>query len=315
VADAQGDEAKRVGVLGASSLVGECLLPLLTGAGRLVLAFSRNAEGQAHGDGVTWQQLPLTKSITVTEPSGGNLKVTPYWICVAPIWVLPEHFALLEAHGVRRVVVLSSTSLFTKDDSSDPQEQAVALRLAEAEAQVQAWAQSRGVGWVILRPTLIYGFGRDKNISEIARFIRRFGFFPLFGKANGLRQPVHAANVATACLGALHAACATNRAYNISGAESLPYREMVARIFAALGRRTRMLTVPMWIFGMAITLVRFLPRYRQWSVAMAERMNHDLVFDHRDAIRDFGFTPRAFVLEARDIPANKLRPQKSRLSH
>ena len=99
---------------------------------------------------------------------------------MAPIWVLPEHFALLDAHGARRVVALSSTSRFTKSGSSDSQEQSVAERLAEAEARLQAWAEARGVEWVVLRPTLIYGLGRDKNIVEIARCIRRFGFCLLY---------------------------------------------------------------------------------------------------------------------------------------
>ncbi len=65
----------------------------------------------------------------------------------------------------------------------------------------------QGVEWVILRPTLIYGHGRDKNITEIARFIRRFGFFPLLGKANGLRQPIHVEDVAEACFAALRISC------------------------------------------------------------------------------------------------------------
>lgn len=47
-------------------------------------------------------------------------------------------------NGTQRVVALSSTSRFTTDDSSDPEEQAVARRLAEAEARVQAWAENRG---------------------------------------------------------------------------------------------------------------------------------------------------------------------------
>ena len=69
----------------------------------------------------------------------------PYWICLAPIWVLPDYFALLEACRVRRVVVLSSTSRFTKIDSGDVAENIVAARLIEGEAQVQAWAASRGI--------------------------------------------------------------------------------------------------------------------------------------------------------------------------
>jgi uncharacterized protein YbjT (DUF2867 family) len=292
---------KRVGVLGASSLVGVCILPKLADAGWLVTAFSRSAADQQPCKGVTWRLLPLRQSSDAAEPTAVSMQVTPSWICVAPIWVLPDYISLLEAQGARRVVVLSSTSRFTKDDSSDPQEQAIALRLAEAEAQVQAWAQSHGVEWVILRPTLIYGLGRDKNISEIARFIRRFGFFPLFGKATGLRQPVHSADVAAACVAALQMPGNANQAYNISGGESLRYSDMVVRIFAAVGRRPRLLTVPLWIFRLATAEMRLLPRYRQWSFAMAERMNRDLVFDHSDAVRDFGFNPRAFALAPEDV--------------
>lgn len=291
----------RIGVLGATSFVGASLLPLLTNAGAQVTAFSRQAIGRL-GNGVEWHQLPLSALPSALAPSlesEGNL---PFWVCVAPIWVLPDYFSLLDAHGARRVVVLSSTSRFTKEGSTDTKEQAIAQRFADAEARVREWAESRGVEWVILRPTLIYGLGLDKNISEIALFIRRFGFFPVFGKANGLRQPIHAADVAGACQAALRPPFAANRVYNISGGETLPYRDMVARIFTALGRRPRLLTVPLWAFSLAVTVLRRLPRYRQWSPAMAERMGRDLVFDHAEAARDFGFKPRPFLLTPVDLP-------------
>jgi len=44
-----------------------------------------------------------------------------------------------------------------------------------------------------------------------------------------------------------------------------------------------------------------LRRYRQWSTAMAERMNRDMVFDHAEATRDLNFKPRAFVLSPEDV--------------
>lgn len=292
----------QVGVLGATSLVGESLLPLLTQAGCRVTGYSRRAARPA-GDGVMWRRLPTSSLPSSLAPLSGGEGDLPLWICVAPIWMLPEHFTLLEEHGARRLVALSSTSRFTKDDSTDPEEQAVARRLTEAEAHVQAWAENRGVEWVVLRPTLIYGLGRDKNIAEIVRFIRRFGFFPLFGKANGLRQPIHAADVAGACVAALRAPAAANRAYNISGGETLTYRDMVGRIFTALGRAPRLLTVPLWVFGLAVAILRCLPRYRQWTTAMAERMNRDLVFDHAEAAQDLGFKPGAFELAQGDLPA------------
>jgi hypothetical protein len=59
-------------------------------------------------------------------------------------------------------------------------------------------------------------------------------------------------------------------------------------------------SVPLWFFSMALTVLRLLPHYRQWSTAMAERMGRDLLFDHSDAARDLDFKPRAFVLGTED---------------
>jgi nucleoside-diphosphate-sugar epimerase len=285
--------SEKVGLLGATSLVGERLISLLRGSGVQVHAFSQMPQA-SKGDGLFWRRL------SGADPSHSDL--IEHWLCVAPIWVLQEHFTMLQSSGARRVVVLSSTSRFTKTESPDGAEKAVAARLIEGEESLKAWAAGKEVEWVILRPTLMYGLGRDKNITEIARFIRRFGFFPLLGRANGLRQPVHVEDVAVACVAALGSPAAVNRAYTISGAEIVPYREMVCRVFAALHRSPRLLTIPFAVFSIAVACLRLLPRYRHWSVAMAERMNSDLVFDHSDAIRDLGFSPRPFRLFREDLP-------------
>jgi nucleoside-diphosphate-sugar epimerase len=283
----------RIGLFGATSLVGKFLIPLLINAGARIFVFSRHSIEHI-GDDIALRNL--------SDSGSANTDQLSHLICLAPIWVLPEYFPLLEASGVRRVVALSSTSRFTKVDSGDAAETAVAARLIEAEERFVAWAKSCGVDWVILRPTLIYGLGHDKNISEIARFIRRFSFFPVFGHAQGLRQPIHARDVAAACLSALQTPDAANHCYNISGGETLAYRDMVGRVFDALGSPPRLLSVPFWAIHLTVNLLRCLPRYRHWSAVMAERMNRDLVFDHSDAARDLGFKPVGFTLKTEDLP-------------
>ena len=272
-------------------MVGESLLPLLRNAGKQVIAFSRRRLNQVE-DGIAWHS-------PIADPGVGD--VIPNWVCLAPIWTLPDYFSLLERCGARRVVALSSTSRFSKYESNNLAERALAQRLEDAEARLRTWAEGRHIEWTILRPTLIYGRGRDKNLSEIARLIRRFGFFPLLGQGLGLRQPIHVRDVAAACYLALSNANTRNRDYNISGAETLPYREMVSRVFAALGRRPRFLVVPLGIFKLALIVLKLLPRYRHWSVAMAERMNRDLVFDHSDAVKEWGYSPQQFQLTAEDF--------------
>lgn len=289
-----------VGVVGATSFVGTCLLQQLISHGMPVVAFSRR-QIQPPSDNIEWRKL--TTNFSSVQTISDNKIV--HWISLAPIMTLPNYFNLFEAYGVQKIVALSSTSRFTKENSSDPNEQILAKEFAVAEANLQSWAEKKGVEWVVLRPTLIYGFGRDKNIGEITHFIQRFGFFPVFGKAVGLRQPVHVQDVAKACLATLQTPVAANCSYNISGAEILTYRAMVSRVFSALGKRPRLLSIPLWMFSVAVILLRSLPRYRKWSSAMAERMNYDMVFDHSNAKKEFSFESRPFVLSSEDVPVNK----------
>ncbi|MBA3754903.1 MAG: NAD(P)-dependent oxidoreductase [Nitrosomonas sp.] len=288
---------QQVGLLGATSLVGECLLQQLIQNHCHITAFSRNPVTQIHPQ-ITWQQLN-----TINPGKVDAEKKIPVWLCVAPIWVLLEYFDLLLAYGVRRIVVLSSTSRFTKSTSFDGSERKIAFQLIKGEELVQTWATSHGIEWIILRSTLIYGYGRDKNVAEIAQFIRRFGFFPVFGSANGLRQPIHVEDVASACFYALSTLNLTNRSYNLTGGETLPYREMVKRVFEALDRTPRLFTVPLWFFRMATWGLRWLPRYQHWTAAMAERMNQDLIFDSLDTKQDLNFSPRSFKLTTEDLPS------------
>ena len=308
--------AEAAGVLGATSFVGQLVLARLqpsrhqssqlqaslldesagmsgttaTSAVSPVFAFSRRAATSAAA-GIHWQQLPVS-------PGAWHASI-PHWIAVCPLWAVPEHFALLEAAGARRLVALSSTSRFTKRDSAAAADRAIAARLAAAEDEVLDWARAHGIAATILRPTLIYDGIHDRNVAAIAGFIRRFGFSPLAGAAAGLRQPLHADDVAAACLAAI--GCDGLRdAYELSGGETLPYHEMVSRIFAWLDRPPRLARIPLPLVRAALPVANLLPGLASMAT-MAVRMNEDLVFDHAAAARDFGFQPRSFALPLRHV--------------
>ena len=295
-----GGHGRRIAVLGADSLVGRRLLPLAVAAGWNVRAFSRSAATvaarAAASTGVSWSQLDGAGQ------AAGNEAVA-CWVSLCPLWALAERLPWLESHAPERLVALSSTSRFTKLSSADRSDRDLAARLAAAEETVAAWASARGVAATLLRPTLVYDGLHDRNVAVIAAFIRRWGWFPLVGEASGLRQPVHTDDVATACLAALSAE-SLEPAYELSGGETLPYREMVRRVFLALGRPARFVTLPAWGVRRAMPLVRLLPRFRHLSTAMFERMDVSLAFDHSRATRDLGFQPRGFALSIADRPVH-----------
>jgi nucleoside-diphosphate-sugar epimerase len=280
-----------VGVIGASSFVGAHVLAILAREGVRTIAWSRRS-----GPSPSTCQWAVYGEDIVAGP-------IRTWLCMAPIWSLPEHFDLIARCGGSRIVALSSTSRYTKLASRHSDDATLARRLIDGETVLRDWAAAHNATWTVLRPTLIYGDGRDKNIAEIARFIRRFGFFPLFGRASGMRQPIHVADVAHAVCAAALAPAAEGAAYNISGGETLTYRAMVERVFARCGRRAIAPSIPMPVFQAAVGVVRVIPRYRHWSAAMAERMNIDMAFDHSAAATDFGFAPRPFDLMDGDLPA------------
>lgn len=270
-------------VLGATSLIGTFLMERLQADGHEPMGLSRRPPG---GD-ACWIDADL-KGEDLAEQLPGAATV----FSLSPIWLLPAVLPLLKARGMKRLVAFSSTSRFTKETSPEPSERAVAKALADAEAAVEAFCAQHGVAWTILRPTLIYAEGRDGNVSRLAGLIRRFKVLPLSGAGEGLRQPVHADDLAAGAIAAATAPAAFDRAYALVGGETLPYREMARRVFEGLGRRPTILVLPPWLFGLLLTLAR--PFFPGATAAMGARMSQDLTFDASDAVRDFGWAPRDF---------------------
>ena len=275
--------ASPVLVLGATSLIGEFLLARLNAAGIEPISLSRRPPT----DDVCWVDGDLADPNLVDE-----LPDIATVFSLSPIWLLPQALPALKARGMVRLVAFSSTSRFTKQDSPEVSERAVAKSLAEAEAQVEAFCAANDVAWTILRPTLIYVEGHDANVSRLASLIRRFKVLPLSGKGEGLRQPVHAGDLADGAIAAAKAAAAHDKAYDLVGGETLTYRVMAERVYAGLGRRPAILSLPPWLFRLLLTLAR--PFYPGATATMGDRMAQDLTFDDTAARRDFGWKPRDF---------------------
>lgn len=275
---------RKIGVIGGNSLVGKYVTQLVAEEDECI-AFTRQTLPAPTGN-LQWK--PFQDLID------GNVEALDGVICVSHIWIAPNLVKPLKALGARKIVAISSTSRFTKTDSGSEKERALARQLEESEDRLMHFARAAGLTYVILRPTLIHGDRIDKNVAEIGRAIERFRFFPVFGRAEGLRQPIHAQDVAQACVLAFNSEEAQNKAYNITGSETLTYREMVRRIFAKRALRPIVLSVPIWSFRLAAAVLRRLPRFRNLTVDMALRMNENLIFSNADARRDFGFNPSGF---------------------
>jgi nucleoside-diphosphate-sugar epimerase len=270
-------------VIGATGLVGGYLLEQLIRRGERPYALSRTRQERTDAD---WLVGDLTKPETLTFPAFATL------YCTADAILLAQVLERLFSPALKRVVVFSSTSVLTKLDSEVAEERMGLGRLAGAEQTIAGSCGRQNIGWTILRPTLIYAEGRDVNITPLSRLIRRFGFMPLVGDARGLRQPVHAEDLAIGAIDAATAPAAANKFYSLPGGETLAYREMIGRIFDGMNLPRRMINVPAPIWRAAFLVAK--PLFPSANVAMGIRMMKDMTFDATPAMKDFGWKPRTF---------------------
>jgi GT2 family glycosyltransferase/nucleoside-diphosphate-sugar epimerase len=288
--DAKKADVEEVWVFGATSPVGGCLLPRLLAAGHRVRAFSRNPEKHsvAGGPSLIWHAMDIAAD--QIPGCGGRPAVV---IHLAPLYLLPGHLDRLLAAGMERLIAFGSTSVFTKRNGTAG-EVKLAEQLAGAEREIEVKCGAAKKSWAIFRPTIVYGAPRRGGIAFLSRFARRFGFIPVIGSANGLRQPVHVDDLARACLSLLDSGPGWNRAYDLGGGETLSYREMLVRIFRKLDRPVRILRIPEKTFMLLLLFVRWLPAYRGLNIEMARRMERDMCFASTEAHEAFGYQPRPF---------------------
>ena len=275
---------KRAVILGAGGIIGPYLLERLIRAGYTVDCLSRR-QAPSPRSGARWI------TIDVTTPGAWRCRPETIVFSILPLWLLPPVLPHLSA--ARQIIAFSSTNVLTKIDSADRHERALAQRLRKAEHDLATYCEESNLLWTILRPTLIYGGGRDRNISEIATFIRRFGVFPIASPARGLRQPVHADDLAVAAVAAIDKKAAWNTALNLPGGETLTYHEMVRRVFHAMGRKPVIVPLPERLLSVGAKVFRSLA-LAGYGPEVFRRMNRDLVFDDARARTILGYAPRPF---------------------
>lgn len=232
-------------VYGGSGAVGGFLLKRLSADGFDVLALSRRG-GQAELPGLQWRLGSLEQASALDDALQG---FAPAVICSAgPLDAFVDWLARRPPSAGTRVLALSSLSASWKLDSPQPAERALAQRLCDAERALFELCAQAEASVCVLRAGLIHGAGVDRSLSPLLRLARRLRVLPWPRAARGLRQPVHADDVARALLAAAardwrnQAAAAP---LQLPGPEALDFASMLRRSFACETPSPRLLCLPM----------------------------------------------------------------------
>lgn len=255
-----GGAAMTIHLFGAATPTGDALRALARASQPecLVQPYSRTGSSMARAD--------LADPLGFEPAASQDRDV---WVSFAPIWLLAPFLEVLrqqrpeQLQRLRGLVACSSSSALTKRFATNHFDRQLVVRLQEAELQLQQSCRALQIPLTILRPTLIYGSSGhwgDRNLSRLVALMRRLPLLPL-PASSGLRQPIHASQLAAVALQQATAMVrrelpSGSRVHVLGGDEQLSYAAMVRQLQQALpardrARRCRVLELPDRLFFLA----------------------------------------------------------------
>ncbi|MFM7449786.1 MAG: NAD-dependent epimerase/dehydratase family protein [Leptolyngbyaceae cyanobacterium] len=189
--------------------------------------------------------------------------------------------SLQQAQQTPRLIVVGTTGVYSQYNQYSSVYQTLEQRLATYEGS-----------YCLLRPTMIYGSHRDKNLHKLIRFCHRYGFFPMFGTGECLLQPIHAEDLATA-LFAVWQDPAIQGTYDLSGGSVVSFKQLLKLVERLINKPIRVLQLPLnigiWLASLSEALLQTRSPIRQEQIL---RLQEDKAYSHDRAAQDFNFYPR-----------------------
>jgi uncharacterized protein YbjT (DUF2867 family) len=274
----------KIFVTGATGFTGSHVVPLLLRDGYEVRCLYRGTSDRSllSSPEIEW----VFGDVSETESLSAAMQGSEALVNIASLGFGHADSIIRAAQnaGIQRAIFISTTAIFTQLNASSKR-----VRLAAEQA-----IETSGLQYTILRPTMIYGSPRDRNMWRLIRFMRYSPIVPVFGDGKYLQQPVHVDDVAAAILGCLKSDRTVGKSYNIAGKYPQTYNEVVDTIARQLKKRVWKMHIPA---KPVVSLLGFFERLHIPFPIKSEqvlRLNENKDFSYAEAQRDFGFSPLAF---------------------
>jgi NADH dehydrogenase len=289
-------------VTGASGFVGSHTVPALLAAGHRVVALVRDP---ASSETLMGRLDPIqrgaveTRTGDVTAPA--SLPTVLEGVdAVVHLVAVPRDFRngadlrLVNTEGTRNVVTAMGAAgvrrlihIGAMGVEDDP-----ALHYASSKAKAEALVAAADLDWTILKPSLQFGAG-DGFFNIIADLVRLSpGIVPVPGRGDSRFQPIHVGDVARAIVASLADPTTIGATADVGGPRYWTYREIMAEVLRALGKRRAILPMPVPL----ISLVARISEAIHLPFPVATDQLRQLRLDNIGALdavpSRFGFTPR-----------------------
>lgn len=189
-----------------------------------------------------------------------------------------------EKMQVKRSIFVSTTGIFTK---LNPDSKGIRIK---AEGLIK----ESSLDYTIIRPTMIYGTPKDRNMWRLVNQLKRLPVLPILGTGTYLQQPVYVKNLASVIINAYESTVSIKKAYNISGAKPLTYNDVVDITGKVLGKKVIKIHIPMQLSYHLLKMYEKISKKPKLKAEQVLRLNENKDFSHEDAKKDLGYIPLTF---------------------
>lgn len=157
-------------------------------------------------------------------------------------------------------------------------------------------------GGTVLRPTMVFGQGRDRNVSRLIRNRRRWRIPFQVGDGRRLVQPLHVDDLVS--LVACHARAPAPGLYEVGGDEAVPASEILLMIDELLALRMPPLSIPVGCMG----LMGLMLRAAGFRADQVRRLQEDKTVDVMLASKTFDWWPSPLAIRLEQAVRETIGP-------
>lgn len=249
---------KRIVITGAAGFVGMHMVPYLIQEGYAVTALVKNKSEK--------KKIPLESKVMVVnlskkgdwqrELKGNDLIVhlaaqisaktsTPF--IKNNVVATKNLIRAAKLSKISQIVLFSSAAV-------------TSIRLdayAQTKKEKEEIVKKSKLKYAIIRPSMIYGPGDNKNVGWLIAIVKKLPIIPLPGGGNFGRQPLYVMDICK-IVGKIAARKLDNKIYEIHGFEYITMKKMVKTIKKALGSNKISISVPIIFLFFAIKIAEII---------------------------------------------------------
>lgn len=168
----------------------------------------------------------------------------------------------------------------------------------ETKREQEAIVLASGIGCVVLRPTLMFGWFDRKHLGWLSRFMQRVPVFPIPGSGRYMRQPLYVGDFCNVIISCIDSRI-QGQTFDITGLERIDYIDIIRQIKRVTHARCAIVRIPYGLFHVLLKVYALFSKNPPFTADQLKALTAGDEFDVIDWERIFAIraTPFAQAME------------------